>query len=201
MKVIHIWDGMEDHSYALPASPTGLKARLREDLVRVESLEREMRNVTDRERRAKNTVQDLLEDLKGKNVINEEAKERLNFYSGGWKNNHSAGQFQSIFCHLMVRCGVYPSTSGNVAAQDETVSLSAVEMSSALAAEETEELPSPFVNISAIVCGHSYLPTHFGSLVDNALVYILGFVVRQILRKLSCDVCHASLVTCCTHII
>ncbi|XP_062295802.1 leucine-rich repeat, immunoglobulin-like domain and transmembrane domain-containing protein 3b [Scomber scombrus] len=36
-----------------------------------------------------------------------------------------------------------------MAAQDETVSLSA---------EETEELSSPFANIPAIVCDHSYLP-------------------------------------------
>lgn len=28
----------------------------------------------------------------------------------------------------------------------------------------------------------------------NTLVYIAGFVVRQILRKLSCDICRASLV-------
>ncbi|XP_035238755.1 THAP domain-containing protein 6-like [Anguilla anguilla] len=70
-----------DHSYALPASPTGLKARLSEALARVESLEREMRNAKDRERRAKNTVHGLLEDLRGKNLINEELKERLNFYS------------------------------------------------------------------------------------------------------------------------
>lgn len=31
--------------------------------------------------------------------------------------------------------------------------------------------------------------------MDNALVYISGFVVRQILKKLSCDVCRGSLVT------
>lgn len=72
------------------------------------------------------------------------------------------------------------------------MSLSAVEMSSA---SETEELPSPFVNVSALICDHSYLPTRFGGLVENALVYISGFVVRQILRKLSCGVCRASLVT------
>ncbi len=71
----------------------------------------------------------------------------------------------------MVLCSVSPSTSGNVAAQDETMPLSAVEMSSALAAEETEELPSPLVNISAIGCDHGYLPTCFGGLVDNALMY------------------------------
>ncbi|KAF4099695.1 hypothetical protein G5714_019821 [Onychostoma macrolepis] len=72
-----------DHSYALPASPTGLKTRLCEVLARVEGLEQELRNVKDRERRAKKTVCDLLEDLKGKNLINEDLKERLSFYSGG----------------------------------------------------------------------------------------------------------------------
>ncbi|TDH13862.1 hypothetical protein EPR50_G00037750 [Perca flavescens] len=53
-----------DHSYALPSSPTDLKARLSEALARVESLEREMRNVKDRERRAKKMVHGLLEDLR-----------------------------------------------------------------------------------------------------------------------------------------
>lgn len=70
-----------DHVYALPASPTGLKDRLSEALKRVQSLERELRNVKDRERRAKRTMHDLLEDLKGKSLINEDLKERLSFYS------------------------------------------------------------------------------------------------------------------------
>lgn len=96
----------------------------------------------------------------------------------------------------MVRCGVSPSGLGNVAAQDDTASLSAVDMSSA---ETADELPSPFVNFAALVCDHSYLPTRFGGLVDNALVYIAGFVVRQVLRRLSCDVCRASLVTDAVH--
>ncbi|XP_030298055.1 uncharacterized protein LOC115596783 [Sparus aurata] len=116
--------------------------------------------------------------------------------SGGWNNNPSAGQFQGIFRRLIVRCGVSPSGLGNVAAQDDTASLSAVDMSSA---ETADELPSPFVNFAALVCDHSYLPTRFGGLVDNALVYIAGFVVRQVLRRLSCDVCRASLVTDAVH--
>ncbi len=62
-----------------------LKTRLCEALARVESLEQELRNVKDRERRAKKTVRDLLEDLKGKNLINEDLKERLSFYSGKMK--------------------------------------------------------------------------------------------------------------------
>lgn len=58
-----------------------------------------------------------------------------------------------------------------------------------------EELLSPFANIPAVICDHSYLPTRFGGLVDNALVNISGFVVRKILKKLSCEVCRASLIT------
>lgn len=71
----------DDHSYALPNSPTRLKARLSEALARVESLEREKQNAKARERRAKKTVKSLLEDLKEKNLINEELNERLGFHS------------------------------------------------------------------------------------------------------------------------
>ena len=104
----------------------------------------------------------------------------------------------------MYRCGVKPVDSGKVRGQDATVTrsaehctrvfLSAAEMSSADAAA-AEELVSPFLNICALVGDHSYLPIRFGGLVDNALVYIAGFVVRCIFRSLSCDVCRASLVT------
>ncbi|MEQ2161317.1 hypothetical protein GOODEAATRI_008465, partial [Goodea atripinnis] len=72
--------------------------------------------------------------------------------SGGWNNNPSASQFQAIFCRLMVRCGVSPSEPGNVAARVDTLSLCAVEISSA---ETAKEHPSPFTNISAVVCDHS----------------------------------------------
>ena len=39
----------------------------------------------EREKRAKTTVKSLLGDLREKNVINEELKERLEFYSGKMK--------------------------------------------------------------------------------------------------------------------
>ncbi|KAM9859031.1 THAP domain-containing protein 6-like [Aulostomus maculatus] len=70
-----------DHSYALPGSPSDLKARLSQAIARVASLERELRNVKDRERRAKSMVSGLLKDLKGKNLINEELKKKLDLYS------------------------------------------------------------------------------------------------------------------------
>ncbi|XP_061784682.1 THAP domain-containing protein 6 isoform X4 [Nerophis lumbriciformis] len=79
-----------DHCYALPASPADVKTRLTEALVRVESLEHELRNVKDRERRSKNTVFCLLKDMRGKNLINEDLKEKLHSYSGGgtvWSPN------------------------------------------------------------------------------------------------------------------
>lgn len=74
------------------------------------------------------------------------------------------------------------------------MSLWALEMSSSPAVEEAEVHPSPFVSISASVWDHTYLPTRFGALLDDALVHISGFVVGHILKKLSCDVCRGSLV-------
>ncbi|XP_041964775.1 uncharacterized protein LOC121723280 isoform X2 [Alosa sapidissima] len=119
--------------------------------------------------------------------------------SGGWNNNPNARQFKYIFRKLMARCGVV-SSRGNVTEQDDTesatidisTSLSAVDVSSAAGGED---LPSPFADIPALVHDHSYLPVRFNGLADNALVYISGFVVRRALKKLSCDVCRASLVT------
>ncbi|KAM9717770.1 THAP domain-containing protein 6 isoform 1-T2 [Menidia menidia] len=70
-----------DHSYALPSSHEDLKARLREALARVESLERERRNAKDRERRAKSIVSGLLQDLRVKEQINEELKEQLDIFA------------------------------------------------------------------------------------------------------------------------
>ncbi|KAM4713858.1 LOW QUALITY PROTEIN: uncharacterized protein FYW61_018980 [Anableps anableps] len=69
-----------DHSYALQGSPTHLKARLREALGRVESLQQEKLNSKARERRAEKSIH-LLEDLKKKNLINKKLKERLDFHS------------------------------------------------------------------------------------------------------------------------
>ena len=57
----------------MPASPTVLKASFSEALARVESLEREKRNRMLQEWRAKKNVHALLEDLKEKNLMNENA--------------------------------------------------------------------------------------------------------------------------------
>ncbi|KAL2079904.1 hypothetical protein ACEWY4_023697 [Coilia grayii] len=73
--------GSCDHSYGLSTSPADLKVRLSGALARVASLERQLRNAKVRERRAKNLVCRLVEDLKKKNLMNEELKEKLDLYA------------------------------------------------------------------------------------------------------------------------
>ncbi|XP_054627148.1 uncharacterized protein LOC129178696 isoform X2 [Dunckerocampus dactyliophorus] len=70
-----------DHSYVLPSSPDDLRGRLNDASARVESLERERSIAKDRERRAKNTLCSLLEDLRGQKLINEELKGKDDSYS------------------------------------------------------------------------------------------------------------------------
>ncbi|XP_038145841.1 uncharacterized protein LOC119786492 [Cyprinodon tularosa] len=60
----------DDHSYALPCSPTLIKARLSDALNRVEILEQENLNAKAREQRAKKYIERLLDDLKRKNLTN-----------------------------------------------------------------------------------------------------------------------------------
>ncbi|KAM8890213.1 THAP domain-containing protein 6-like isoform 4-T5 [Synchiropus picturatus] len=71
-----------DHSYALPASPAALKARLNAALARVESLEHARRNCMIRERRAKKNLDALLEELRETSLINAELRQRLEGDSG-----------------------------------------------------------------------------------------------------------------------
>lgn len=112
--------------------------------------------------------------------------------SGGWNNNPSVVHFQSVFRRLMVHCSISPGNTGNVRAQDDTVSLSAVDMSSVVPAAEADTASSPFECGVSVLLDHTYLPTGFGCLTENA--YIAGFVVRQVMKQLSCDVCRNSLV-------
>ena len=117
--------------------------------------------------------------------------------SGGWNNNPTSLQFEATFRHLMVRCGVKPSSNGNVAALDETVSLSLLgsESTVALVDDQHEVGPSPFEDVCNVVLDHDYLPTSSGALIDNALVYIAGWVVKKVLKKLDCNICRNKLVS------
>ncbi|CAL8282354.1 unnamed protein product [Arctogadus glacialis] len=66
-----------DHLYALPACPTpAMKPKLEEASARVRKVQREKINGFRRENRAKNNIQAVLEELKDKNLINEELKDQ-----------------------------------------------------------------------------------------------------------------------------
>lgn len=71
-----------DHSYALPANPKIIKAKLSAASAIVKKLHREKMNALARERRAKKNMQALLEELNDKNTLNEELKDKLECYSG-----------------------------------------------------------------------------------------------------------------------
>ena len=76
----------------------------------------------------------------------------------------------------MVRCGAQPSRTGNVAVQDDTVSLSVLEAESTVSLSEGqgEVIPSAFEDVCNVVMDHDYLLTTSSMLVDNAIVYIAG---------------------------
>lgn len=76
----------------------------------------------------------------------------------------------------MVSCGVSSGNTGNVTAQDVTVSLSAVDMLSVVPANDTAS--SPLEDVCSVIQDHSYLPTNLGRLTENALVYIGRFADR-----------------------
>uniref|UniRef100_A0A672FHH2 THAP-type domain-containing protein n=1 Tax=Salarias fasciatus TaxID=181472 RepID=A0A672FHH2_SALFA len=71
-----------DHPYALPSCPKAIKAKLDAALATVRKLQREKSNALARERRAKKNMHALLEELKDKNLINEELEDKLECYSG-----------------------------------------------------------------------------------------------------------------------
>ena len=60
------------------------------------------------------------------------------------------------------------------------------------------DLPSPFEDSDFDFYDHNYcqwIQPEFEVLVEN-VVYIAGFVVRKIMKKIVCDICRQSLVSC-----
>ena len=71
----------QDHAYELPDA-SELRKRVAALDKQRQRLERELRNVREREKRAKNTCQSLLKDLKEKNLLTAELHAKLDAYSG-----------------------------------------------------------------------------------------------------------------------
>lgn len=86
-----------DHTYSLPSSPKALKAKFDASMATIRKMKRQRYNALARERRAKKNMQALLEELKAKNLINEELKDKLECYSG--KINNDDEYF--VLCSLL----------------------------------------------------------------------------------------------------
>ncbi|KAG7214375.1 hypothetical protein INR49_023086 [Caranx melampygus] len=105
-----ILDDGRDHQYAL--DPVMVKEKWFESQEKMEQLRQELRKAKDRERRQRQTVSSLLEDLKKNKMLTEEPEQKLDFYSGGWNNSPSVSHFLSYIRHTMVQCGITPTRIG-----------------------------------------------------------------------------------------
>lgn len=115
--------------------------------------------------------------------------------SGGWNNNPTTAQFQSIFRRLLARCGLQPGTTGNITALDATVFVCGLPASSD--SEENPDVVSPLSDEQHVFqqADYQYTSPLVKALVDNAVVYIAGWVVFKLLKTMECDDCRYSLVT------
>lgn len=86
----------------------------------------------------------------------------------------------------MVRCGVKANSSGNVVPLDSTSCMAQPAVAQDDVAEELFEDQESSIQ--------PYLNSNFPSVIDNILVYIAGFVVRKVVKKLQCGICCDSLV-------
>lgn len=107
----------------------------------------------------------------------------LYYIVGGWNNNPTVTQFKAAFRKLISRCGAESGAgkTGNVTLQEQVDMIQTT-----TACEEVNDVFEPTI------------PTeqpHNTTLLGNAVVYIAGWVVRKVLKKLSCDPCRIALVT------
>ncbi|KAL1005767.1 hypothetical protein UPYG_G00063750 [Umbra pygmaea] len=94
--------------------------------------------------------------------------------SGGWNNNPTVAHFQSYFRAIMVRCGIAPGKTGNAQAQDDTMCLSAVDMSSVVPAEDDDDniASSPFEQITGNR-RRNIAQLHFRKWIRISLLFVL----------------------------
>ena len=71
----------QDHLYSLP-DPAVLKRRLDEATAKAESLYKQARNTSDREKRLRTTLESTLAELREKSMVTAELKAQLAVYSG-----------------------------------------------------------------------------------------------------------------------
>ena len=88
----------------------------------------------------------------------------------------------------MVRCGVQPRRRGKMGVQDETVFLSDLEVKFTVSFKERqgEVIAYAFQDVCNVGKDYDdYLPTVCIMLMDNVLVYIAGWAVKNSIEQIS----------------
>jgi hypothetical protein len=116
-------------------------------------------------------------------------------YVGGWNNNPTTGQFTTIFRRLLARCGLSTSSSGNVTALDDTAFVCAPSAFNATA--DLQQHPNSFIEERELFSHlqYSFVSLSVKALVENAVMYIAGWVVFKVLKVLDCNDCRCSLIS------
>lgn len=113
--------------------------------------------------------------------------------AGGFNNNPNAGQFVATYKKLMFRSGVSltPNDNGNINAQDDTSLVVASRYMSRKDTEEFEVSEEQCIMFEDALIDHSYSTAvmQLSPFIDNVLVYIAGFVVRSVTKRLRCVDC------------
>lgn len=109
-------------------------------------------------------------------------------YAGGFNNNPSCRQFIAIFGKMIVHSRVSPYSAGNAVSMDSTHCLRVNDVMPHEAAEST------FMdNIDRTYS--TWISPRLALFAMNIVTYIAGFVVRQIVTEVCCDVSKSSLVS------
>ena len=118
------------------------------------------------------------------------------FITGGWNNNPTVLHFKAAFRRLIAHAGASTSgDSGNVTTQDTTQLIQGSSVTYVPPDAVREDATSALVDDRLVLHDHSYIGERLGSLIDNILVYIAGYVVRKAMSQITCDECRSALVS------
>lgn len=112
---------------------------------------------------------------------------------GGYNKNPSAKQFCSVYKKLLIHKQISGSQYGNYISILDPTELSIVNLgpdSVVGYSTETEKVDDNIITTS-VEHDHNYLDPicRLTPFVENVSAYIAGFVVKQVIKKINCNIC------------